>query len=454
MTALRSDKYTKATMRFTGDPLDIVARLASAGLHEDYLVYENRNEWCFASGIAREVVLDSHGIRVRGHGAGHHLPWDDAPLPAVQRALADAELPDWRAYGWAAFELAYAMAGDLDAIDPEQTLLRLVIPHTEIRLGARVAGVRSLDERTAETVCALVADERPTMASRCKPVNVRAHGAERYRQAVADAVHEINDHRLHKVILSRTVPLAQPIDLVASYVEGRRANTPARSFLLRSDGLEAAGFSPEIVVSVDATGKVISQPLAGTRALTADPARDAALRAELISDPKEIYEHAISVKTALDELRPVCRPETLAVEEFMEVCRRGTVQHLASRVGGQLAAGRNAWDAFAAVFPAVTASGVPKRAAYRSIRAHEQAPRGLYSGAVMTVDRSGALDAALVLRAVYRQGSRTWLQGGAGIVGQSRPERELAETAEKLDSVARHLVRATPGRHRLDARRA
>ena len=454
MTALRSDQYVQATTRFTGDRLDIVARLASAGLHDDYLVYENRNEWCFASGIAREVVLDRHGIRVRDHGAGYHLPWDGAPLHQVQRALTDVDLSDWRGYGWAAFELAYAVAGDLDAIHPDQILLRLVIPHTEVRLGARVAGVRSMDERTASTVCALVAEERPTVTARCKPVNVRAHGTDVYRQAVADAVHEINDHRLHKVILSRTVLLAQPIDLVATYVAGRRANNPVRSFLLRSDGLEAAGFSPEIVVSVDADGKVISQPLAGTRALTADPARDAALRAELISDPKEVYEHAISVKTALDELRPVCRPETLAVEEFMQVCRRGTVQHLASRVGGRLAAGRNAWDAFAAVFPAVTASGVPKPAAYRSIRAHEQGPRGLYSGAVMTVDRSGALDAALVLRAVYRQGSRTWLQGGAGIVGQSSPDRELEETAEKLDSVARHLVRATPGRHRLEARGA
>jgi anthranilate synthase component 1/salicylate synthetase len=136
----------------------------------------------------------------------------------------------------------------------------------------------------------------------------------------------------------------------------------------------------------------------------------------------------------------VCEPESITVEEFMAVRERGSVQHLASRVAGQLAEGRDAWDAFAATFPSVTASGVPKAAAYAGIRAHERRARGLYSGAVLTVDQNGAMDAALVLRAVYRQNGRTWLQAGAGIVDQSRPVREFEETCEKLDSVARFLV--------------
>jgi anthranilate/para-aminobenzoate synthase component I len=118
------------------------------------------------------------------------------------------------------------------------------------------------------------------------------------------------------------------------------------------------------------------------------------------------------------------------------------VQHLASRVSGQLAAGRRAWDAFHAVFPAVTASGVPKEAAYECIQRNEPEARGLYSGAVLTVDQHGAMDAALVLRSVYRQDGRTWLRAGAGIVGHSRPERELEETCEKLGSVGRFLVPA------------
>lgn len=75
------------------------------------------------------------------------------------------------------------------------------------------------------------------------------------------------------------------------------------------------------------------------------------------------------------------------------------------------------------------------------IRAHEPAPRGLYAGAVFTTDHSGAIDAALALRTAFRSGGRTWLRAGAGIVGQSRPEREFTETCEKLSSVAAYLVR-------------
>jgi anthranilate synthase component 1/salicylate synthetase len=274
-------------------------------------------------------------------------------------------------------------------------------------------------------------------------VDVRRTGAKEYRKIVNLAVREINDHKLQKVIFSRVVPVEHEIDFVGTYVSGRRGNSPARSFLLHLDGVEATGFSPEIVIKVCEDGRVVSQPLAGTRVLTEDPAENERLRAELLSNSKEVYEHAISVRAACDELLGVCTPKSIIVEEFMAIRERGTVQHLASRVVGHLAEGRRAWDAFGAAFPAVTASGVPKDAAYASIRAHEGEARGLYGGAVLTVDQDGAMDAALVLRAVYRQNGRTWLQAGAGIVGQSRPEREFEETCEKLDSVARFLVSTT-----------
>jgi anthranilate synthase component 1/salicylate synthetase len=236
------------------------------------------------------------------------------------------------------------------------------------------------------------------------------------------------------------VDVETEVDLVATYVAGRRGNNPARSYLLDLGGIQAAGFSPEIVVGVTAEGSVVSQPLAGTRALTPDLLANEALRADLFGSAKEVYEHAISVKTGVDELAEVCAPDSVGVPEFMAIRERGSVQHLASRVTGQLADGLRAWDAFGAVFPAVTASGVPKEPAYHTIRQYEAESRGLYSGTVLTVDHTGALDAALVLRSIFRRDGRTWLCAGAGIVGQSTPEREFEETCEKLDSVARYLV--------------
>jgi len=439
MTTADLPTLVQRRLEFSGDPLLAIAALASAGLNAEYLCYENGAEWCFASGAQLTIRLDRHGLRMTGLCEAE-LGWDGAPLAQLGRLLDSLPLADWRAYGWAAFELAYAKDGDLTEIG-DQTLLQLVIPSTEVRISDGSALLRSLNPDQLDRIqLALMApDERRREPA---PLDVRRHGSPGYQNAVARAVAEIRAHQLDKVVLSRRVPLDQEIDFVASYVAGRRANEPARSFLMQLDGMAAAGFSPEIVVQVDAAGRVVSQPLAGTRALTANSTLNAALHEELTTDPKEIYEHAISVKTACDELRPICEAGSLVIEEFMTVKHRGTVQHLGSQVAGQLAAGHSCWDAFGAVFPAVTASGVPKPAAYASIRANESGARGLYSGTVLTVDRDGSMDAALVLRALYRQHGVSWLQAGAGIVGQSCPEREFEETCEKLDSVARYLVAA------------
>ncbi|MFE2415688.1 chorismate-binding protein [Streptomyces hokutonensis] len=160
-----------------------------------------------------------------------------------------------------------------------------------------------------------------------------------------------------------------------------------------------------------------------------------------LDDPKEIHKHAISVRLALEELDTVC--DDTGVSEYMTVLDRGTVQHPASTVTGRLRPGLGPWDAFATLFPAVTATGIPKAPAYPLIRTLEGRPRGLYAGAVLTCDADGTLDAALVLRSVFLQDGRCWIQAGAGVVRQSRPEREHEETCEKLRSVAHHLVPAS-----------
>jgi len=436
--------YLEHEVAIAADPLATIAALASSRLHDDYVVYEGDGDWSYAGGVLAEVRLDRSGTRVRMPGKPLKetvLPWDGAPLRQVQSLLSGLPIADWRAYGWAAFELAYAKGGDLTAIG-DQRLLHLIVPETEVRIANGSARVRSTDRETLERTAAVLSEVPAAARASSGAVNVRQSGAEEYQHAVALAVGEINGRKLQKVILSRIFLLGHDIDFVGTYIAGRRGNTPARSFLVRLDGVEVAGFSPEIVVSVNRDGRVVSQPLAGTRALTADPERNQQLRSELLTDAKEVFEHAISVRTSLDELEAVCRPGSMTVEEFMAVRERGSVQHLASRVAGLLADGRDAWDAFCAVFPAVTASGIPKDAAYASIRSHETAARGLYSGAVLKVDQDGSMDAALILRAVYRQEGATWLQAGAGIVGQSRPVREFEETCEKLDSVSRYLVTA------------
>jgi hypothetical protein len=300
MTTKHHQDYLTRTVPFSGDPLAALSMLVQARLHQDYIVYENEQEWSFAGGVLVEICLDSTGARMSGLEE-MALPFTDTPLKQVQNLLTTVPVANWRAYGWAAFELAYAKDGDLRSIGRER-LLHLVVPETEVRIRSGHAQVRSVDPAAVALVIGLLAREPTAQPTIATPVDVLGDSAPSYQRAVETAVAEIHAHKLEKVILSRIVALDREIDLVASYVSGRRANSPARSFLLNLDGVEAAGFSPEIVVHVDPDGRVVSQPLAGTRALTADPVRNQVLRTELLADPKEIYEHAISVKTACQEL--------------------------------------------------------------------------------------------------------------------------------------------------------
>lgn len=438
-------------LAFSADPLELAAALAESSLGADaHVVYERDGCLLVALGTLAEIEATSREVVARvpdpllvpGAAPGEHrVAWTDSPLPAVSAALERLSIPEWRAYGWAGFELAYVHAG-MPELAGDARLLHLMLPRTEVRLADGRAEVRSVSADELDVAVELLTNYEPIPRKSPEPMDVTGSDPQAYRSAVRSAVDDIRARELQKVILSRVVPIPHDVDLVGTYLAGRRANTPTRSFLLGLGGLRATGFSPEIVVSVDSDRRVVTQPLAGTRALEAD-GHDAERRSDLLSDAKEIFEHAISVKVAYDEMLPLCAPDSVVVRGFMEVKERGSVQHLASAVTGALAEEVGPWDAFAALFPAVTASGVPKPAAYRVIHRNEPHPRGLYSGAVITADHTGAIDAALVLRTVFSRDGRTWLQAGAGIVEQSTPEREFEETCEKLRSVALHLVPAT-----------
>lgn len=433
------------------DPAATATRLARAGLAEQYVVYEAEGGvWHFAAGSGTGVTADADGITARAAGRTWTSRTDGRPLETFAAALsALAALHDEgdggrRFYGWAAFELAHLLHAD-PAAAGDHPLLCALVPSVEVTLTGDRTVVRAVDEAWARKVADLLA-EPPAVASRDEPTReaaeaVIAVGTAAYGRAVSRTVGDIRAGLLEKAVVSRRVPLpARPRpDFPATYLAGRRANTPARSYLLDLGGYRAAGFSPETVLEVREDGRVSTQPLAGTRALGEDPEENERRRGELLSDPKEIHEHAVSVRLAWDEMAAVCRPGSVVVEEFMAVRPRGSVQHLASRVTGRLRADAGPWDAFASLFPAITATGVSKRAALQALARHEEGSRGLYGGAVFRGSTAGDLDAALVLRTLIGAGEEAWLRAGAGVTGQSSPEREIEETCEKLRSVAPYL---------------
>ncbi|MCI3275391.1 salicylate synthase [Streptomyces cylindrosporus] len=420
----------------------MTARLAESGLFDQYVVYEREGDFCFAGGALGEVVVGRSGIRGRWLTEETTDPLGPYPLRQVGEKLGQMAVEGWTAYGWMAFEFSHLHTGRPDRAG-ETDLLHLVVPHTEVRIRQGAVTLRSADQETLDAVLRLLSEPVARRAVEPAPVDI-TDAAGSYPELVARAIEEIRTSELQKVIISRTVPVPFPVDFVATYVHGRSRNTPARSFLLNLAGRRVAGFSPETVAEVSADGEVVTQPLAGTRARGLGVEEDERLRAELLADPKEISEHVLSVKLAEEEMATVCRPGTVSVRDLLSIRRRGSVQHLGSSVHGLLAADASAWDVLRAVFPAVTASGIPKKQAYDCIGRLEDGPRGIYSGAVLTADSDGALDAALVLRSLYEEDGRTWLRAGAGILPGSTPERELEETCEKLRSVAPYVVPAQP----------
>ncbi|MGW6422141.1 salicylate synthase [Nocardia sp. NPDC055053] len=434
-------EYDFESFAFRHDPIASAVRLARADL-DDYVLYESAGEWCFATGGLATVTMDAQRIYCRWGDEESVHEWTGSPGQALHTALAEMPIRDWHAYGQVNFGFAELIPHlrQRGTATPSGTLVRLIVPRTEVRLDGRRVSIRSVEAGDRERIRTLLTTPAlPGDHSACK-IDIRAEASD-YQSRVAQAVKEIRQGQYQKVILSRSVPLPFPVDLPATYELGRRGNTPARSFLLRLDGASAAGFSPEVILTVDEHRKVATQPLAGTRAFGRGAGADAAARTELQTDPKEIYEHAVSVRTAVAEMRPICAPDSVCVEDFMGIRERGSVQHLASLVRGVLADDRTGWDALEALFPAVTASGIPKRESLDAISRMDE-PRGLYSGAVLRISGDGSLDAALVLRAVYQEGGGAWLRAGAGIVADSLPEREFEETCEKLGSIAPYIVRA------------
>jgi salicylate synthetase len=422
-------------------PADLAAELAASLPEpdgEEYLLYEHHGRWVLALGIQAMVELDSDEVRVTRDGVTQHQSWSGRPGRVLGEAIDQLLLESEHVFGWISFEFGAFRFGLQDRLTPQTPLARVFLPRTRIVVSDDAVRLFDAEEGHREVVQRLLTEGLPA-APAAAGIDV-AIDADDYRARVGAAIGDIAAGRYHKVILSRCVDVPFPLDFPATYRRGRQHNTPVRSFLLRLGGVRALGFSPEVVAAVHDDGVVVTEPLAGTRALGRGVVRDREARDDLESDSKEIVEHAISVRSSLLEITEVVEPGSAAVVDFMTVRERGSVQHLGSTVTGRLDACKNRMDALETLFPAVTASGIPKAASVDAILRLDKRPRELYSGAVVMFSAAGGLDAALTLRSVYERDGRTWLRAGAGIIAGSDPDREFEETCEKLATLAPHLV--------------
>lgn len=188
--------------------------------------------------------------------------------------------------------------------------------------------------------------------------------------------------------------------------------------------------SPERLVAVRGN-RVHTRPIAGTFPRSPDPVHDLALSQDLLRHPKERAEHVMLIDLERNDLGRVCRTGSIRVSEFMTLESYRHVHHIVSEVSGELKEHMTPAKVIRAVFPGGTITGCPKVRCMQIIAELERAPRGAYTGAMGYINHDGSLDLNILIRTIVRSGQNISLRAGAGIVADSVPERELAETRAK-----------------------
>ena len=253
------------------------------------------------------------------------------------------------------------------------------------------------------------------------------------------AVEEIKAGEAFQIVVSQRFEVDTTADALDVYRMLRLTNPSPYMYLLRLDGFDIVGSSPEALVTVQ-DDVVLTHPIAGSKPRGATPAEDAALEAELLADPKERAEHVMLVDLGRNDLGRVCRPGTVEVVEFMDVRRYSHIMHLESTVTGRLDPDRTALDAVLAAFPAGTLSGAPKVRAMEIIDGLEVSRRGLYGGVVGYLDLAGDADAAIAIRTALLRDGVAYVQAGGGIVADSHPPTEDQESQNKAAAVVRAIT--------------
>ena len=267
---------------------------------------------------------------------------------------------------------------------------------------------------------------------------------ERYREIVDQMKERIAAGDIYQGVPSRRVSFPCPGGGFPVYRRLRVTNPAPYMFFVRMLGLELAGSSPEPLVRVEGRS-VTTRPIAGTRPRGETELRDRLFEHELLADPKERAEHAMLVDLARNDLGRVCAAGSVRPSELMAVERFSKVMHIVSTVEGELEEDAHPLDALAVTFPAGTVTGAPKRRAMELIAEYEPTARGPYAGAVGYCTFAGDLDFCITIRTVIVADGTAHVQTGAGVVADSDPEVELAETKAKAAALLPAVLAAERG---------
>ena len=277
---------------------------------------------------------------------------------------------------------------------------------------------------------------------------VSRSGEEEFKAAVERAKEYIVEGDIMQVVLSQRMTKPFAASPMALYRSLRTLNPSPYMFYFNFEDFQVVGASPELLVKLE-EGTVTTRPLAGTRRRGATPEEDVALEQELLADEKELAEHLQLLDLGRNDVGRVAAIGSVKVTEKFAIERYSHVMHIVSNVEGKL---RDVEDKRAApiavlraAFPAGTLSGAPKVRAMEIIDELEPVKRGIYGGAVGYVGFDGELDVAIAIRTAVLKDGQLHVQAGAGIVADSNPATEWAETQSKARAVLRAAEMAENG---------
>ncbi len=264
----------------------------------------------------------------------------------------------------------------------------------------------------------------------------------RFVKMVKKAKKYVYDGDVFQVVLAKSMKFTVKGSLINLYESLREVNPSPYMYLLKMSDRCIIGSSPEMLMRTT-KDYVETFPIAGTRPIVEDEKKNEELRQDLLKDEKELAEHTMLVDLARNDIGRVCEFGTVRVNELMTVKRFSHVQHIVSHVIGRLQKTYDSYDALKAVFPAGTVSGAPKVRAMEVIDELEPTLRGPYAGALGYFSFNGSCDFAITIRSLFVNKTNGYIESGAGIVMDSDPEREWAETEHKAGAMLSALKKAS-----------
>jgi anthranilate synthase component 1 len=366
---------------------------------------------------------------------GGFLDAFDASFGPLQSAAGESPLPFTG--GWVLY-LGYELARELEPglqLPPASA----DVPVATDRVYAVAEAGRPELLQNLSAAAARVKPEAENGAAASLKLQVEEEPPQRFRDQVLAAQAYIRAGDVYQANLSRRwqVRLSEPLSHAGLYARLRQANPAPFAAWAELPGHSIFSSSPERLVRVSG-GRIETRPIAGTRPRSGAPGRDRHETAAMTASPKERAEHVMLIDLERNDLGRVCRAGTVRVSEFMITESYQHVHHIVSGVEGQLRPGTSPAAVLRALFPGGTITGCPKYRCMQIIGQLEGVPRGAYTGSLGYINRDGSMDFNILIRTLTLHGDQVEFRAGAGIVADSRWQRELAETRAK----ARGLLRA------------